>query len=94
MKLYKTCRFKDIEEVEVISFDDKTFKIMASDYRPKQSYWKDNDKVRTINRFSACNNYHSSIEEAKNFMVNLLENKINKLTEDLIKYNETIKKFQ
>jgi hypothetical protein len=93
MKLYKTSYFKDITEIEVISFNKKYFEIMASVYRPDNKYFIENDKVQTIERFGSQNNYHETLLDAKNFVLMQLSDKIRKMELDLIKYKSFVHKF-
>jgi hypothetical protein len=93
MKLYKTSYFKDIREIEVISFNKESFEVMDSVYRPDNKYFIKNDTVRTVKRFDSQNNYHETILDAKNFVLTQLSDKIIKMELDLIKYKSFVNKF-
>ena len=93
MKLYKTSYFKEIKEIEVISFDEKTFTVMASIYNPHY-YNSKNDRTMTKERYGSMNNFHESYSIAKNFVLMQLSEKIRKMELDLDKYKSIVPKFQ
>ena len=93
MKLYKTSYFKDITEIEVISFNEEKFNVMASVFRPENKYFLKKDIVLTKDRFGSQNNYHETLLDANNFVLMQLSDKIRTMELDLIKYKSFVTKF-
>jgi hypothetical protein len=97
MKLYKTCYFRNIKEVDVISFNDETYDIKLSDirpsYKPGRKYELE-DRILTRNRSENKTNYHETLDEAKAFVRNQLGVKIKKLESDLIKFKDVLLYFE
>tara|TARA_R110000787_G_C13210819_1_gene425112 strand:+ start:334 stop:627 length:294 start_codon:yes stop_codon:yes gene_type:complete len=96
MKLYKTSYFREIKEIEVISFNTETYDIKLSDIRPEYKLgrkWKLEDRVITRKRNKSQTNYHETLNEAKEFVRKQLNMKIKKLESDLIKFKDILSDF-
>jgi len=90
--LYRTSQYRDIQEVKVVDFDDKTFTALGSDYFPTNKHIS--DWLNQNGRYSHQVNYHETREEAKSFIRNKLSIKINKLNSDLVKYQGVLLGFK
>ena len=94
MKLYRTSRFTEIKEIEVISFDKESFQIKRGDWYSNSKKGEYADKIQNIQRFSSHHQFHETEIEAKNFLKSRLKNKINNLQSELEKCNSILIKYK
>ena len=90
--LYKTSYFKDIQKVKVIDYDSETFTALYLEINPKNKHCA--DWITEYNRFGSQVNFHETMKDAKQFIREQLNSKIEKLKSDLIKYNSILKEFE
>jgi len=82
--LYKTSHFREIQKVKVIEYNKKTFTALNIEINPKHKHVT--DWIAEYHRFGSQVNFHETMEDAKLFVKNQLEEKIKKIEDELIKF--------